>query len=480
MKLTLIQPSIGKIKGEKYVKSWQMQPLSIAVLGGMTPKDIELEFFDDRFDEIPYDKETDLVAMPVETYTAQRAYKIAREFRERNVPVVMGGIHTALVPEEVIANADATVVGDAEGIWSNVINDAKLGNLQKVYRPERMKKGTLTHTIPRRELFEGKPYLSLGMVETGRGCPFTCDFCAIAGSFEGSYRSKSIDDIVTDIEAIGAKNLYFVDDNFVSNFRRTKDLCSALAPLNKKWFSHGSINMTNDSELLTALEKSGCANILIGFESLNPKNLEAMGKSWNIAKRGYTESIKKLRDHGITVYSTFVFGYDHDTVDDFQRTLDFAIEQKFALAAFNHLVPFPGTPLYQRLKSEGRLFEDKWWLKEGYKFGEVAFQPKNMSAETLAEKCFELRTQFYSYGSTFKRMLDLQANCRTPYQGLVYLIANLVSKRGIAQRQYWPIGDVVSKDELNNGASYRQYLQAPSLQQEANGNSRISLPILNK
>lgn len=475
MKLTLIQPSIGKIKEEKYVKSWQMQPLSIAVLAGMTPENVEIEFYDDRFDEILYDKQTDLVAMPIETYTAQRVYNIAREFRRREVPVVMGGIHAALVPEEVIANSDATIIGDAEGIWEKVITDLRYGKLKKVYNPPRMKKGILPHVVPRRDLFKEKPYISLGMVETGRGCPFTCDFCAIAGSFEGSYRSKSIEDIVSDIESVPGKNLYFVDDNFVSNFRRTKDLCKALIPLNKKWFSHGSINMTNDLELLTLLEKSGCANILIGFESLNPKNLEAMGKSWNIAKRGYSDAIKRLRDHGVTVYATFVFGYDNDTTDDFGRTFDFAIEQKFALAAFNHLVPFPGTPLYHRLKEEKRLFEDKWWLRSGYKFGEVVFQPKNMSAETLAEKCFELRTKFYSYSSTFKRMFDFKANCKGPYQSLIYLAANLVSKKGIAQRQYWPIGSVVSREELNED---RQTIYPPKESDDYKSSKEI-LPILN-
>ncbi len=439
MKITFLLPSVGKIKGMKYVKSWQMQPLSIATLAGLTPDEHEIEFIDDRFDKILYDKDTDLVAMSVETYTAQRAYTISREFRNRNIPVVMGGIHAVLASDEVMRHSDSVVIGDAESVWGKVLEDIENNNTQKTYISKE-RNGRLPHVKARRDLYEGKPYIGLDMVETGRGCVFTCDFCAIAGSFEGSYRSKSIDDIISDVSSIKGKNLYFVDDNFVSKFGRTKELCRQLIPLEKRWFSHGSINMANDSELLNLLEKSGCANILIGFETLNPKILEAMGKSWNTSKRDYNESISKLRDHGITVYGTFVFGYDEDTQDDFKRTLDFAIEQKLALAAFNHLVPFPGTPLYSRLKKEGRLFEDEWWLREGYKFGEVVFQPKNMSAETLAEKCFECRNQFYNYSSTFKRMFDLKANFKSPYQGIVYLAANLISKKGITQRQYWPIG----------------------------------------
>ncbi|MDO8509298.1 MAG: radical SAM protein [Nanoarchaeota archaeon] len=450
MKVTFIQPSMGKIKGEKYVKSWQMQPLSMAVLGGMTPKDVEINFYDDRFDEIPYNDDSDLVAITTETYTAQRGYKIADGFRERGIPVVIGGIQTSLVPNEARAHADSVAIGDSEFIWPEIIKDLRNGKLQPTYTAQ-PRKGILPHVSPRRELFDKGKYVSLEMVETGRGCPFTCDFCSIAGSYDGSFRTKNVKDIVKDIEGLEGRTLYFVDDNFVSNLRRTKDLCKALVPLGKKWFSHGSINMANDAELLKLMEKSGCANILIGFESLNPKNLEDMGKSWGVAVRGYTEAINKLRDHGVTIYGTFVFGYDHDTPDDFKRTLDFAIEQKFALAAFNHLVPFPGTPLYSRLQKQDRLLDNEWWLNPQYRFGEVAFKPANMSAETLAEKCFECREDFYSYSSTFKRMFDFKANCRDPMQAIIYLAANLVSKKGIAQRQWWPVGSEIERKELDSG-----------------------------
>ncbi|OGI10106.1 MAG: hypothetical protein A3I68_05955 [Candidatus Melainabacteria bacterium RIFCSPLOWO2_02_FULL_35_15] len=447
MRLTLIQPSIGKIKGGKYVDSWQMQPLAIAVIAGLTPEDVEIKFYDDRLDEIPYDEQTNLVAIPIETYTAQRAYNISKEFRKRRVPVVMGGIHASLIPEEAAKHTDSVIIGDAEDTWGTVMEDARKGTLQKTYR-SKATTGMLEHVKPKRDLFAKKKYIALEMVETGRGCPFYCEFCAIAGSFKGNYRNKEIKNIVADIESLKGDLIYFVDDNFVSRINRTKELCKAIAPLKKKWFSHGSINMTNHRELLRLMEKSGCANILIGFESLNPKNLEAMGKSWTVVKRNYSESISMLRDHGITIYATFVFGYDYDTLEDFDRTLDFAIEQKLALAAFNHLVPYPGTALYNRLMSEGRLITPNWWIKPDYKFGEVAFRPKNFSAEILAEKCFECRTKFYNSGSIFKRMIDFKANCKNINQSLIYFSANFTSYYGVRQRQYWPIGDVISKEEL--------------------------------
>lgn len=443
MKICFIQPCIGKFAGRPYVKTWQMQPLAIAVLAGMTPADIEIEFIDDRFDPIPDDLDADLVAIAVETYTAQRAYHIADKIRARGVQVVMGGIHAALVPQEVAEHADAVVTNGAETIWQLVIEDAQKRTLKKYYTSV-SPPSHLIHVPPRREIFKGKPYLPLQMVETGRGCPFTCDFCAIAGAHQKSYRSKKIDDIVNDIATVKGKFLYFVDDNFVSQFKRTKELCDALAPLNKRWFSHGSINMAHDRDLLKRLAKSGCTNILIGFESLNKTTLAAMGKTWNIVKRSYDDAIARLRDHGISIYGTFVFGYDTDTMDDIDRALEFAIDQKLALAAFNHLVPFPGTPLYERLKVENRLFEDKWWLRPGYRFGEVAFKPKYTTAERLAEKCFECRTDFYKYSCTFKRLLDRKTHFKSLMDAVIFLSANLSSRRGIAERQSWPIGEIIA------------------------------------
>lgn len=452
MKIKLIQPSVGKIKDEKYVRTWQMEPLGIATIAGLTPDDHDIDFVDDRFDEINYDDGADLVGITVETYTAQRAYKIAEGFRERGIPVVMGGIHASLATDEVKDNCDAIVVGGAEFTWAKVLEDAEKGKLESFYREPRPGKGDeLLAVSPRREIFDGKPYLPLKMIETGRGCPFVCDFCAIAGSYEQSYVSKSIDDIVQAVDEVDGRFVYFSDDNFVSRFGRTKDLCDALAPLGKSWFSHGSINMADDTELLRKLEKSGCMNILIGFESLNPETLKDMGKSWNIQKRGYSEALGKLRDHGITVYGTFVFGYDNDTIDDFERTLEFAIEQKLALAAFNHLVPFPKTPLYERFKKDGRLKEDKWWLREGYRFGQVAFEPKNMTAEELTEGCYDLRKKFYSVTSTAKRMWEFSANSKTFTQAVVGTYSNLASNFGVQQRQAWPIGSVVTREELDHG-----------------------------
>jgi len=442
MKIGLIQPSIGKIKNQPYVKSWNMYPLNLGVIAGLTPNDIDISFFDDRHEDIAFDNHLDIVAMPVETYTAKRAYSIADRFRSQGTRVVLGGMHTTLLPQEAKQHSDAIAIGDSETTWPHIVEDFRLGNIKELYISDNKEK-TLRGVRPKREIFQGRKYLPIELVETGRGCYQKCDFCSVTSTYNHTYRSKSIEDIVEDIESLDRRFVYFVDDNFVSDFKRTKELCDSLTPLKIRWTSQGSVNMADDKELLKALKASGCLNMLIGFESLNPKSLELMGKSWASETRNYSESVKKIRDHGITIYATFVFGYDTDTKDDFKRTLDFAIENKFAITAFNHLVPFPGTPLYSRLEKEGRLLYSNWWLRNNGKFGEVVFKPKNMTAEELSESCFNCREEFYSYSSIFSRLNDFKANSRNLTNLSYIAYVNLFSRKEAKRRQGWSIGEII-------------------------------------
>lgn len=389
MKLTFVLPGVGRKPGESYARSWTMEPLSLAVLASRTPPDIEISFIDDRLESINYDEPTDAVAMNIETYTARRAYAIAAQFRQRGVPVIMGGYHATLVPEEVQRYTDAVVVGQAESVWPTIINHLKSGWLQPVYHaPAQM---DLSGIFPRRDIFHGKNYMPIALIEAGRGCRFECDFCSVTRFYRRCSAQRPISDVVREITRTGRHDVFFVDDNIVTNPEHAKSLFRAIRPLNIQWFSQGSITMADDPELLATMRQSGCCGVLIGFESLSPMSLAAMGKSWNKAIRDYTESIARIRDAGIPIYATFVFGYDTDDADIFQRTLDFSIEQRFFMAAFNHLVPFPGTPLYQRLKDAGRLICDPWWLSGNYRFGDVAFQPATMSPEQLAQKCYDAR-----------------------------------------------------------------------------------------
>src|SRR4051794_6612560 len=380
MKVTLVHPCIGRRAGDSsYIRTWQMEPLPPALIAGLTPPDVDVRFYDDRMEHIPFDEPTDLVAISVETYTARRAYQIASEYRRRKTPVVMGGFHASLATEEVSRYAEAVVIGEAEGLWPQVIDDARAGRLQKVYRQQG--RTTLRGLKPDRAIFHGKRYLPIGLVEAGRGCHFKCEFCAVQSMFNATQTRRPVEDIIHEIAQVKQhKSLFFfVDDNITSNIEQAKQFFRALIPLKIRWVSQSSINAAHDEEFLDLLVASGCMGVLIGFESLDQANLKEMNKSFNTMRGGFEKALSNLRRRHIRVYGTFIFGYDRDTPDSFAKTVRFAREQSMYIAAFNHLTPFPGTPLYQRLQSEGRLLYDAWWLDERYSYNQIPFRPAGMS-----------------------------------------------------------------------------------------------------
>ena len=350
MRVTIVHPCIGRRPGQHYIRTWQMEPLPAATLAGLTPRDVEVRFYDDRMELIPFDERTDLVAISVETYTAKRAYQIASEYRRRRVPVVMGGFHASLCPDEVARHAEAVVVGEAERLWPQVIDDARHGTLQKFYRATA--RPSLDALRPDRSIFRGKRYLPIGLVEAGRGCHFRCEFCAVQTVFDATQTRRPIDQILAELRSLkGEKKLFFfVDDNITSNLRDAKEFLRALIPLRIRWVSQSSIDAAHDEEFLDLLVRSGCQGVLIGFESLNAANLAAMNKRFNTSHGGFEPALANLRRHRIRVYGTFVFGYDGDTPESFAPTVEFAERHAFYIAAFNHLTPFPGTPLYLRLQ----------------------------------------------------------------------------------------------------------------------------------
>jgi radical SAM superfamily enzyme YgiQ (UPF0313 family) len=446
MKLTIVHPCVGRRVGEKYIRSWQMEPLAPAVLAGLTGPGVEITFHDDRMKSIPYDEPTDLVAISVETYTARRAYQIASEYRKRGVPVVMGGFHATLVPEEVSDYAESILIGEAETLWPKLIEDFRNGRLRRVYR--RAGRPSLDGLKLDRSIFSGKRYLPIGLVEAGRGCQFRCEFCAIQSYFKSTQTRRPAQEIVEEVSRLNKKLVFFVDDNITSNIEEAKEFFRALIPLNIRWVSQASINVAHDEEFLRLIKASGCQGLLIGFESLNPQNLKRMHKGFNQMKGGYEVALANLRRHGIRLYVTFILGYDDDSVDTFEETLEFAMKHRFYMVAFNHLTPFPGTPLYRRLEDEGRLTYDKWWLDPEYRYGMVPFEPRGMSAEEVRLRCIETRARFYSYPSMFKRSLDFEVNASDFFMWRNFFVINAMMRREVTQRKELPMGDVAHEIEL--------------------------------
>ena len=424
MKITLIEPAmIKKRKGTSEKPIFCFQPLALGVLAGLTPPHIEVEFLDDRFETIDYAAPRDLVGISVKTFTARRAYQIADEFRRRGVPVILGGHHVSLSPEEGREHADSVFIGEAETLWATVLEDACQHRLQPVYQ------GGHEPQYPpisvNREVLEKKKYLPAVTVETARGCPFNCNFCSVTTFFGHTFRRRNIGQLVDEVRALSQKTILFVDDNIVGDIESAKELFTALAPLKIRWMSQASISMTRDLELMALMRNSGCAGVLVGIKSLFSNNLKDMHKGWNISRQDYTESLQITREQGIAIVGSFIVGLDNDTEESLDVTVEFAIRQKLFAVLFNLLIPFPETELYKQFQREERLRYPRWWLDENYRYGQVVFHPKKFSARGIEKKRMEMYRKFYGGSSIITRLLEPQANIQDAWHALVYLMINI-------------------------------------------------------
>ena len=441
MKITFVKPNIGRREHSLYVDEARMEPLTLGVLAALTPPDVECNLFDDRMEKVRYDDPTDLVAITVETYTARRAYEIAAEYRQRGVRVVMGGMHISLIPEEAAAHADCLVLGDAETIWAQVVEDARKHKLQPRYSaPPGV--AQMGGTRPRRDLFRGKGYLPLSLMQFSRGCRFACKFCAVTQYFDKQHYVRAIDEVLAEIETLDRKFIFFVDDNIASNRPALKELCHALIPTKVHWVSQASLDVTRDPELMKLMEKAGCWGNVTGFESITEASLVETKKSPNLPKfNGYKREVEVLREHGMQTWAAFTLGYDHDTIESIAATVDFALQNKFTIAAYNILMPYPGTPLYDTLKEQGRLlYDDKWWLHPEYRFNFAAYKPARMTAQELTAACHSARKRYNSPLSLLHRFSDMKTNLQSLERALNYWYYTLIFRKEVYKKHAMRFG----------------------------------------
>ena len=421
MKITFIKPTIGRREHSLYVDEGRMEPLMLAVLAGLTPPDVDVVLYDDRMESIPFDEETDLVAITVETYTARRAYEIAEEYRKRGIPVIMGGMHVTLLPEEAAQHADSIFIGDAESLWSTVVENARKRKLKARYEAP---PGIAQYdgTLPRRDLYKGKGYLPISLMQFTRGCRFACSFCAVSKYFDRKHYIRRIDEVIREISEQNRKFIFFIDDNIATDRNALRDLGRELIPLRINWISQASLDVTKDQNLMKVMADSGCIGHVMGFETITPASLKDARKAPNIPGfSNYEHEVKILREYGMQTWAAFTLGYDNDTVGSILATMEFALRSKFTFAAFNILMPYPNTPLYTKLEKEGRLLYDgKWWLHPEYRFNQAAFIPRAMTPDELTDVCHEARRKFNSISSLMYRFSDVKTNLKTLWRAASY------------------------------------------------------------
>jgi len=437
VKIALIRPGLGLLGRRKYRSLACLEPKALAILAGLTPGCHDVVALDDRFESMPYDEPFDLVALSMGTFEARRGYEIADAFRARGTPVVLGGYHPSLCPDEAAEHCDAVAIGEAEAIWPQIVQDAGRGALQPRY--EQQGRAELAGCRPRLDVFAGKGYLPMGVIQYGRGCVHNCEFCSIKAFYGRQIRYRPVADVVAEIKDAGRRWILFSDDNLVADRERAKALLRAITPLRLHWTSQASLDFVDDPELLDLMEGSGCQCVVIGLETLDQDTICQMGKGWSRVE-DYERKLAAIRARGIMVYATFVFGYDGDRGVSFDRTYDFVMRNKLLLVNFNHLQPFPGTRLYDRLQREGRLLYERWWLDPDYRFGEVAFRPTGMSAQRLSEEAWRIRAAFHSYPSMLRRLYDRQANLASLPNALTFLATNIASRQEIDRKQGMQLG----------------------------------------
>ena len=358
---------------------------------------------------------------------------------QKNIPVILGGFHPTLLPEEALQHADAIVTGDAESVWQNLLNDAEAGMLKRRYdaapsQPQQI-------ILPRRDLFSGKGYLPISLMQFSRGCMNECTFCAISSFFNQTHRTRLISEMVREIKSQNLKMIFFVDDNITMNKEAAKELFRALIPLKIQWVSQASIDIACDTELMDLMAASGCLGNVIGFESINPQTIREMNKTPNRVSESYETEIATLKSYGLQVWAAFTLGHDTDSKESLYDLYEFALRHKFTFAAYNVLMPYPGTPFYEKLKQEHRLLYDgTWWNHPEYHFNHAAFKPAQMSSNELTDIAFDIRKKWSSPSTVIKRSLDLKTNMKTLQKMMIFWKYNLLFRRETFKKQDMKFG----------------------------------------
>ena len=393
--------------------------LSLHILEGLTPKEHNVKIVEEEIEHINLEEDCDLVGISCMTANAPRAYYFADTFRKKGKKVVLGGVHPTILPDEALLHADSVVVGEAEGVWVNLLSDFQNGNLQKKYHQPAPSLDNYIHMDYKK--FAKKKLFNVMPVMTTRGCPYSCEFCCVSELFGKKIRHVPLSNISRNIEESGHKNFIFLDDNVIGDPFYAKELFKALKPLKIKWVGQASMSFVQDTHLMKLAAESGCIALFFGVESVSETQLGKMRKSIKVIKH-LDEAIQKVKDIGILFHASFVFGFDSDTKAVFSETLEFINRNNIGTASFNILTPYPGTKIYEQFKSERRLLTADW---KYYDHNSVVFKPKNMTPYELQEGRLRVKKEFSRISSMIKRF---PSNIAHP---LLYLFMNIGIKQSV-------------------------------------------------
>ncbi len=401
MRIALINPRGAYVAKNRWMKefmhehrtsfrSWMIPNLGLLTLAGMTPPEMEVEYFDENFGSLDLQGEFDLAAFSGMTQQVSRAYAIAQRFRARGVHTVIGGPHATVLPQEAQRYVDTVIVGEAEGVWTRFLEDFAAGAPQRIYLNDRLEKVELSDSpVPRYDLIPASFYqpsadYRMIPVQTTRGCPRDCDFCSVPQVYGKVFRVKKVPQVIADVEAASKVSngflILFSDDNMFLNRRFSKELLRALIPMKIRYMAQSDIGIAKDDALLRLMYESGCVMVLIGLESLSLDTLNTVDGFKAKMLHRYAEYVEKIQSFGIAVLGAFILGFDHDDPTTFQKIEDFVRENSI-YPQITIATPLPRTAFTDRLSREGRLPGATYWDRCTYY--DAIFEPRHMGKEEL-------------------------------------------------------------------------------------------------
>lgn len=401
LRILLVAPASGDWQGiaRRRVfngKSFRFSMLSLLSLAALSPDDAEIRIVDEQIESVPLDGDFDVVGITVMTALAPRAYELARQFRQRGVPVVLGGFHVTLNTQEALDHADAVVVGPPYGAWQRLLRDIRDGQLQRVYVGDL--EGEIPARLPR-HLLSRRNYATVNATFATLGCRNACRFCSIGAFHKRSRHQRPIEDVVNEVASFRERFFMFVDDNLTQDRDYALALLQALVPLRKKWVTQASIEVADDAELLTALREAGCVGVFVGLETFNLTALRSQSKELRPPDH-YRQAVARLHQHGIFVEAGIIFGFDADEVTTFARTLRLLDDIGIDAIQVSILTPLPGTPLFEDLRD--RITDMNW---EHYNYRHVVFEPRRMTAAQLQSGADWVIARYYSPWRIARRAL---------------------------------------------------------------------------